>query len=155
MRVAPVMELDKAERKSLRQWAQGRTIPVRQQERAEMILMAAEGKSNLEIAGIAGVKPQTVGRWRNRFAELRLVGIVKDLPRSGRPRGRQRERIESEIIRIATQETPENATHWSTRSLAEKLGVSQSMVHRVWKANGLKPHLVRTFKLRHSCPKQV
>jgi transposase len=146
MRVAPVIELDRAERGTLRQWAQGRTIPVRQKERAEIILMAADGKTNLEIADITGAKPHTIGRWRNRFAELRLDGITKDLPRGGRPRAR-RERIESEIIRITTQETPENATHWSTRTLAKKLGVSQSMVHRVWKANGLKPHLVRTFKL--------
>jgi len=146
MRVAPVIELDNCERETLRQWAQGRTIPVRQKERAAMILMAAEGKTNLEIADITGAKPHTVGRWRHRFAELRLAGITKDLPRGGRPRSR-RERIESEIIRITTQETPKNATHWSTRTLAEHLGVSQSMVHRVWKANGLKPHLVRTFKL--------
>jgi len=146
MRVAPVIELGKAEREVLRQWAQGRTISVRQKERAAMILMAADGKTNLEIADIAGVKPHTVGRWRSRFAEMRFEGIVKDLPRGGRPRA-QRERVESEIIRITTQETPTNATHWSTRTLAEKLGVSQSMVHRVWKANGLKPHLVRTFKL--------
>ena len=55
--------------------------------------------------------------------------------------------MESKIIRKTTQETPENATHWSTRTLAQELGVTQSMVHRVWKANGLKPHLVRTFKL--------
>ena len=146
MRVAPVIELENGEREKLRQWAQGRTTPVRQKERAEMILMAAEGKTNLEIAGMTGAKPHTVGRWRSRFAELRLEGITKDLPRGGRPRS-QRERIESEIIRITTQETPKNATHWSTRTLAEHLGVSQSMVHRVWKANGLKPHLIRTFKL--------
>jgi transposase len=146
MRVAPVIELDSQERDSLRQWAQGRKIPVRQKERAEMILMAAEGKTNLEIADKTGAKAHTVGRWRNRFAEQRLEGIIKDLPRGGRPR-LQREGIESQIIRVTTQETPKNATHWSTRTLAEHLGVTQSMVHRVWKANGLKPHLIRTFKL--------
>ena len=92
------------------------------------------------------MKAHTVGRWRKRFAEQGIDGIEKDLPRGGRPR-RQREGIESEIIRRTTQETPQNATHWSTRSLAKELGISQSMVHRVWKANGLKPHRVRTFKL--------
>jgi len=111
-----------------------------------MILLAAEGMTNKEIATHMGVKAHTVGRWRNRFAELRLAGIEKDLPRGGRPRT-QREQLESEIIRKTTQETPKNATHWSTRTLAKELGVSQSMIHRVWKANGLKPHLVRTFKL--------
>jgi transposase len=146
MRVAPAIELDSQEQETLRQWAQGRTIPVRQKERAEMILMAAEGKTNLEIADKTGAKPHTVGRWRTRFAEQRLEGIIKDLPRGGRPRS-QREGIESKIIRVTTQETPKNATHWSTRTLADHLGVTQSMVHRVWRANGLKPHLIRTFKL--------
>jgi transposase len=111
-----------------------------------MILFAAEGMSNKGIAMEMGGKAHTVGRWRSRFAELRLAGIEKDLPRGGRPRD-QREQLESEIIRKTTQETPRNATHWSTRTLAKELGVTQSMIHRVWKANGLKPHLVRTFKL--------
>jgi len=111
-----------------------------------MTLFAADGMSNKEIATEMGVKAHTVGRWRSRFAELRLAGIEKDLPRGGRPRN-QREQLESKIIRQTTQETPKNATHWSTRTLAKELGVSQSMIHRVWKANGLKPHMVRTFKL--------
>jgi transposase len=101
---------------------------------------------NKEIAEELGTKPHTVGRWRSRFAEHRFAGIEKDLPRGGRPR-HQRESIESEIIRRTTQSMPENATHWTTRTLARELGVTQSMVHRVWKANGLKPHLVRTFKI--------
>ena len=89
MRVAPVIVLDSCEREKLRQWAQGRTIPVRQKERAQMILMAADGKTNLEIADLTGAKPHTIGRWRHRFAELRLEGITKDLPRGGRPRSQR------------------------------------------------------------------
>ena len=146
MRVAQEVRLTKKERITLQRWAQGRRVAVRQQERAQMILHAADGSSNKEIAVELGVKALTVGRWRSRFAELRLAGIEKDLPRGGRPLAR-REQVESRIIRKTTQETPENATHWSTRTLAQELGVTQSMVHRVWKANGLKPHLVRTFKL--------
>lgn len=146
MRVALEIALSKKERTDLYRWSQGRTVPVRQRERARMILLAAEGMTNKEIASQMGVKAHTVGRWRSRFAELRLAGIEKDLPRGGRPRT-QREKLESEIIRKTTQETPRNATHWSTRTLAKELDVSQSMIHRVWKANGLKPHLVRTFKL--------
>lgn len=146
MRVAQEVRLTKKERITLQRWAQGRRVAVRQQERARMILHAADGSSNKEIAVALGVKALTVGRWRSRFAELRLAGIEKDLPRGGRPRA-QREQVESRIIRKTTQETPENATHWSTRTLAQELGVTQSMVHRVWKANGLKPHMVRTFKL--------
>jgi transposase len=111
-----------------------------------MALLAADGMTNKEVATKMGVKAHTVGRWRSRFAELRLAGIEKDLPRGGRPRN-QREQLESKIIRKTTQETPKNATHWSTRTLAKELGVTQSMIHRVWKANGFKPHLVRTFKL--------
>ena len=146
MRVAQNITLSKKERTALHRWAHGRKVSVRQKERARMILLAAEGRANKEIASKLGVKAHTVGRWRSRFYELRLAGIKKDLPRGGRPRN-QREQRESEIIQKTTQGTPENATHWSTRSLAKELGVTQSMIHRVWKANGLKPHLVRTFKL--------
>jgi transposase len=146
MRVAQEIQLTASQRATLQRWSSGRTVAVRQAQRAKMILGAAEGKSNQEIAALLGVKVHTVGRWRKRFAELGMAGIEKDLPRGGRSRQR-RERIESEIIRKTTQETPQNATHWSTRSLAKALGITQSMVHRVWKANGLKPHRVRTFKL--------
>ena len=146
MRVAPSIRLTKKERTTLQCWSQGRRISVRHRDRARMILLAADGMSNKGVATEMGVKTHTVGRWRSRFAEWRLAGIEKDLPRGGRPRD-QREQRESEIIRKTTQETPKNATHWSTRTLAKELGVTQSMIHRVWKANGLKPHLIRTFKL--------
>ena len=78
--------------------------------------------------------------------ESGLEGITKDLPRAGR-KPTKRAKVEGRIIRMTTQTEPANATHWSTRTLADQLGVSQSMVHRVWKANGLKPHLVKTFKV--------
>ena len=146
MRVAKEITLTPTERSTLERWSAGRAIALRQVERAKIILLAAAGRSNQEIAAAMAVKPHTVGRWRSRFAELRLVGIEKDLPRGGRPR-HQREKVESQIIGKTTQRTPKNATHWSTRSLAAELGVTQSLVHRVWKANGLKPHLIRTFKL--------
>ena len=146
MRVAQEIKLTRKERETLQQWSQSRVVPVRQMERAQIILHAAEGKQNDEISKLMGVKPHTVSRWRRRFFELRIEGIKKDLPRGGRSRER-REKLEGEIIRKTTQETPKNATHWSTRTLAGELGISQTMVHRVWKANGLQPHLVRTFKL--------
>lgn len=146
MRVATEIELTLSERRTLKRWARSRTVPSRQAARARIVLLAAEGFSNADIASELGVKPHTVGRWRNRFAEHGLKGIEKDQPRGGRL-PRERERIQSEIIRKTTQETPANATHWTTRTLAKELGVTQAMVHRVWKANGLKPHLVRTFKV--------
>jgi len=145
MRVAVTIELTENERRTLVNWSRGRKISVRQAQRAKMILLAAEDFSNADIAEELGVKPHTVGRWRNRFSSGRLAGIEKDLPRGGRPRTNAE--LESEIIRMTTQETPTNATHWSTRLLAKKMGVTQSMVHRTWKANGLKPHLVKTFKV--------
>lgn len=145
MRTAISIELTARESKTLRRWARSRTLPRRQCDRARVVLLASKGRSNSSIAAELGIKPHTAGRWRNRFAEHRLDGLKKDLPRGGRPR--TREAVESEIIRKTTQETPANATHWSTRTLAKELGCSQSMVQRVWAANGLKPHRVRTFKV--------
>jgi transposase len=145
MRVASKIELTAREQETLRAWARSRTLGKRQTERARIVLLAADGMSNADIAEELGIKPHTAGRWRTRFAELRLKGIEKDLPRGGRPR--KRDSVETEIIRKTTQEKPANATHWTTRTLAKTLGHTQSMVHRVWKANGLKPHLVRTFKV--------
>lgn len=145
MRVATEIDLTPAERRILKKWARSRTLAKRQSARARIVLLAAEGYSNADIAAELGVKAHTVGRWRNRFGEDRLAGIEKDLPRGGRPR--ERESIESEIIRRTTQGPPPNATHWTTRTLAKELGTTQSMVHRVWKANGLRPHMVRTFKI--------
>ena len=123
MRVAPHIRLTKKERMTLHSWSKGRRIPVRQRDRAVMILLAADGMSNKEIAMKIAIKPHTVGRWRSRFAALGLAGIRKDLPRGGRPRD-LRERLESEIIRRTTQETPKHATHWSTRTLAKELGTT-------------------------------
>lgn len=143
--MATEIELTPSERRTLKDWARSRTLPKRQSARARIVLLAAEGYSNADIAEELGMKPHTVGRWRNRFGEHRLAGIEKDLPRGGRPR--EREPIESEIIRRTTQGLPANATHWTTRTLAKELGITQSMVHRVWKANGLRPHMVRTFKI--------
>jgi transposase len=101
---------------------------------------------NNEIAADLGIGRRTVSRWRERYAEMGLPGIEKDLPRGGR-KPIARNKIAKRIIKKTTQERPKNATHWSTRSLAKELGINHSMVHRVWKANGLKPHLAKTFKV--------
>jgi transposase len=87
-----------------------------------------------------------VGTWRNRFVKERLAGIEKDAPRGGR-KPQRRAAVEAEILRKTTQEKPANATHWSTRTLAKELGTSPAMVQRVWRDNGLKPHLTKTFKV--------
>ena len=108
--------------------------------------MAAEGRQNRAIAAELGVDPGLVGRWRKRFAQRGLAGIEKDAPRSGR-QPTARSALARRIVETTTQTTPPNATQWSTRMLATALGTSHMMVQRVWKANHLKPHLTRTFKL--------
>ena len=146
MRVAPEIELNGEDKRTLARWSRGKRTEARLVTRAKIVLLAAGGLRNTEIAEKLGTQSDTVGRWRTRFAEEGIDGIRKDRPRGGR-KATARTAVESAIIKKTTQEKPNNATHWSTRTLAEELGVTQSMVHRVWKANGLKPHLVRTFKI--------
>lgn len=124
----------------------GRRTEVRVVTRARIVLAASRDVENKEIAIELGVSRETVGRWRSRFAEEGVGGLLKDLPRGGR-KPTARSKVEGRIIHVTTQERPENATHWSTRALAKNLGVTQSMIHRVWTANGLKPHLIKTFKI--------
>jgi transposase len=146
MRVAPKIELTKEERSMLERWARGRSTPARLVLRAKIVLAAAEGKLNKDIAAELNTMRKTVGEWRTRFAEARVAGIAKDAPRGGRP-ATAREAVARQIVEATTQTKPKNATHWSTRSLARELGINDTMVHRVWRAHGLKPHLVKTFKL--------
>ena len=146
MRVAPQILLDDEERKILQRWSRGRSTPARLVLRAKIVLLAARGKQNKDIAVELGTERTIVGRWRSRFAQRGLAGIEKDAPRAGR-KPTKRNRVIRRILEKTTQQTPPHATHWSTRSLAKELGTSPSMVHRVWKANGLKPHLAKTFKV--------
>jgi len=146
MRVAPKVVLTPEQRSVLLRWSRGRTTPARLVRRAKIVLLAAQGRENNQIAAELGVERTIVGRWRRRFAQLGLSGIEKDAPRGGR-KPTLRSRMAPTIIEYTTQRRPKNATHWSTNSLARELGVSQSMVSRVWRANSLKPHLVRTFKV--------
>lgn len=146
MRIAQPIMLTDEERDTLTRWSRGRSTPTRLVLRAKIILLAASGMQNKQIAPAVGTDRFTVARWRRRFAQARLAGIEKDAPRSGR-KPTQRNKVTARIIERTTQTRPANATQWSVRTLAEELNVSQSMVYRVWKANNLKPHLSRTFKL--------
>jgi transposase len=146
MRVAATVTLTADQKATLQRWSRGRTTPARLVRRARIVLLAAEGRENIEIARELGVERTIVGRWRKRFVAQGLSGIEKDAPRGGRP-ATKRQQVAQRILETTTQRKPANATHWSTNSLAKELGVSQSMVSRVWRANGLKPHLVRTFKV--------
>jgi len=114
--------------------------------RAKIILLAAAGVENQDIAEQLDTSRQTVGLWRQRYVDNGRAGIEKDAPRGGRP-STARQAAERKIIEMTTREKPRNGTQWSTRTLAKKLGLSPTMVQRVWQANGLKPHLHRTFKL--------
>jgi transposase len=114
--------------------------------RARIVLAAAEGKDNQTIAEALKTDRLLVGKWRKRFAEKGLEGIEKDAPRGGR-KPAARDAVAAKIVEWTTQKKPANATHWSTRTLAAELKTSHSMVNRVWQANGLKPHLIKTFKV--------
>lgn len=146
MRVAPKIILTEKQREALESCSRGRLSSVRLAQRAQIVLLSAEGFENQEIAEELSVAPRTVSRWRLRFVQAGMAGIERDLPRGGCGSTKLKD-LEPLIVEKTTQEKPLNATHWSTRSLARELGTTQSMVHRVWQANGLKPHLVRNFKL--------
>jgi transposase len=133
-------------RDDLERFSRSRTLPARLVQRAQIVLMAAARKSDPEIAQAVGVVRQTVGLWRGRFVEQGIAGIEKDAPRSGRPRSITPARMD-EIVRLTTQSTPVAATHWSTRSLAPVTEVSPSTIGRIWRAHGLQPHRVKSFKL--------
>jgi len=143
MRVAATIVLGEAERKKLMQLARSRTASVRLVRRTQIVLLAATGRDNAAIAMELGIGRVQVGRWRMRYAQGGLAAIERDLPRGGR-----RAKVDAaEIVRLTTQTLPAAATHWSTRTLAAKAGVSDTTVLRVWQRHGLKPHLVRGFKV--------
>jgi len=146
MRVAKPITLSEQDRTTLTKWSRGRSTPARLVQRAKIILAAAEGRENKDIAVELGCTRRTVGIWRHRFAADGIAGIEKDAPRPGR-RAVVREEKEAEIIRKTTQETPPHATQWSVRTMAKAMGVSKDTVRRVWRDNGLKPHRTKTFKV--------
>ena len=146
MRIAPAILVSNEDRRTLERWSRGRTTPARLVLRSKIVLLAASGMLNKDIAAELGTGMKTVCLWRRRFAERGLAGIEKDAPRGSRPRETTAALV-AEIVRKTTTETPSGATHWSTRTLAAELSTSPSMVQRVWKASGLRPHRTRTFKL--------
>ena len=130
----------------LAKYSRGHSTPVRLMKRAKIVLLAAEGKTNAEIAVEVGMARGPVGTWRKRFAEKRLAGIEQDAPRPGNPSPNRAELTEK-ILEATTQTEPEHATQWSTRTLAKELGVSDHAGRPRWRAHGLQPHRVKTFKV--------
>jgi len=143
MRVAPEILLADDERMVLMNLVRSRLTSVRLEQRSGIVLLAADGFQNKDIAHMLSVGRVQVSRWRNRYAQLRLAGIERDLPRGAPPKTVDVARL----VELTTQSKPEAATHWSTRTMAEQLGVSAASVSRHWRAHGLKPHLVRGFKV--------
>jgi len=143
VRVAPEIVLTDEERAELTRLARSKLTSVRLVQRARIVLLAAEALQNKDIAAQLGVGRVQVSRWRERYAQSRLAGIERDLPRGAPPVKVDAARL----VELTTQSQPVAATHWSTRTMAAELGVSASTVMRHWHAHGLKPHIVRGFKV--------
>ena len=144
-KAASEIKLTDEERGVLERLVRRRKVSRGQAQRADIVLRAADGLNNCQIAYAVGVTRQTVRIWRGRFAEHRLEGL-DDEPRCGAPRKIGDDRIEAIVVK--TLETkPADATHWSTRGMAKATGVSTSSVHRIWRAFSLQPHRTETFKL--------
>jgi transposase len=134
------------DRKALEALARRRTTAQALAQRARIILACAEGISNKEAAARCGVWPQTVGKWRNRYIEKGIDGLSDD-DRPGRPRTITDDRVEDIVVRTLEERPPDGGTHWSTRQMAQRTGMTQTAVSRVWRAFGLKPHLTDSWKL--------
>lgn len=111
-----------------------------------MILLAAEGKQNLQIAETLSISEQKAARWRWRFLAKGLPGLEKDAPRPGRLPSITPDKV-AEVVRLTTLEKPAHATHWSARSMADEAGISDTSVLRIWHANEPKPHRSASFKV--------
>ena len=133
------------ERETLERWARRPKSAQALALRCRIVLAAAEGRYNRDIAAELGCHPATVTKWRGRFAERRLDGLCDD-PRPGPPRTIDDAKVEEVIVRTL-ESAPPGATHWSTRSMAAAVGISQTSVSQIWRAFGLKPHLAGEFKL--------
>jgi len=144
-RPTPPVVLTAEERETLEQWARRPTTAQALAQRARIVLACARARTNGDIAIAAGVTRQTVGRWRHRFVRKRLQGLL-DEPRPGAPRTITDAEVER-VIRLTLESQPREATHWSTRAMAKRCGLSQTAVSRIWRAFALQPHRVKTFKL--------
>ena len=146
MTPAAALVMSEGQREMLAVLARSQTAPYRQVQRAQALLLAGDGVANSRIAAQVGVKVDTVRAWRSRFSAEGLAKLGKVRPGRGRKATIPQEKVE-EIVWLTQHDTPPGQTHWSCRTMAKKVGVSPATVQRVWAARGLKPHLVKTFKL--------
>src|SRR4051795_7350554 len=143
-RAAVAIELSDAEERELRALLRRPSVSQQQALRARIVLRAAEGATNTQIAAEAGVSLPTVGLWRRSFGERRLAGLA-DAPRSGRPRTIEDDEVQR-VLATTLESPPDGSPHWSVRRLAAATGISATTVHRIWREHKLKPHQVRSFK---------
>ena len=143
MRVAEPIVLSEEVRRKLERQSRGRSTQARVVLRSRIVLLASEGLQNKQIAMALDVAPRMAALWRGRFLEQGIEGLLKDAPRPGRSESISR----ACLIEKTTQSTPANATHWSTRTMAREMGISKASVSRIWRASGLKPHRVESFKV--------
>jgi transposase len=143
-KVTPIV-LTAEERTTLQEWARRGKTAQRLAQRSRIVLLASEGLNNSRIARRLRLTVQTPRKWRRRFAQDRLQGLL-DEPRPGAPRKIKDADVER-VITNTLEAVPEDATHWSTRSMAQHAGLSQTAISRIWRAFGLQPHRTETFKL--------
>lgn len=147
MRVAKPVLLNADDDRRLRILSKRKRVEARIQLRARIVLLAADGRSDKDIAEELGADRRVAARWRGRFLSAGVNGLMQDAMRPGRPRtARAALRVQA-VVRVTLEETPNGATHWSTRTLGAHLGTNATAVARIWRAHGLKPHRVKSFKL--------
>lgn len=140
MRVAEAIETDAQTERELRALSKGRRVQARVQQRAKLILLAAQGWQNKDIADEVQLDRRQVALWRQRFMEGGVQALLQDAPRSGRAPS-VTSAVEWYVLRATRDEQPAGGKNWSTRSLAAYLGLSATTVRRVWQRNGIAPHL--------------
>ena len=147
MRVAKPVELSADDDRRLRILSNRKRVEARVQMRARIVLLAANGMPDKDIAHKLDTDRRVAARWRARFLAAGVDGLLQDATRPGRPRTAREAANVEEVVRITLEQTPAGATHWSTRTLAEHLGTNASAIARIWRDHGLKPHRTRSFKL--------
>jgi transposase len=141
-----LVQLTQEQQVVLEKVARSTSSSVRFAQRAKIIVQAAAGRQDIEIAQDLGITRQKAARWRARFVKLGIEGLRKDAFRPGRKKRIGPDKTKA-VVRKTLEQRPANATHWSTRTMARATGLSEASVRRIWKAHGLKPHLLQTFKL--------
>ncbi len=146
MRAAPKITLTSKERRKLESLRASRKTALRLVERSAIVVLAADGVENKDIAQRLGLDLGKVGRWRSRYSKFGFAGIEQDATRPGRIKAIAPRKV-SEVLKLTQYSKPEGATHWSRSTMAKAAGISESSVGRIWAAHGLKPHRVKTFKI--------